>query len=82
MENSKSYPLCSDTSEMIKFNHKTEIPDLMKDIGLGASIYLYMLKYKIYLFVLLTIINLPVILLFLSGDERIHRDRIELSSFL
>ena len=82
MDNAKSYPLCSNTGQMIKFNRKTEIPNIMKDIGLGASIYLYMLKYKIYLFVFLTIINLPVIFLFLSGDERAHRDRIEVSSFL
>ena len=82
MSSEKQYPLCMDTGQMVSFNRKTKIANVMKDIGLGASIYLYMLKQLIHLFLFLTIINIPIILVFYSGDERNHKDFHSISSHL
>ena len=40
----------------------------MKEIGVGASLYLLTLKAITKVFILLTIINAPVVLLYMSGE--------------
>lgn len=41
---------------------------MLKDIGLGASMYLLQLKTFAYLFLILSIINIPILIIFSSGN--------------
>jgi hypothetical protein len=40
---------------------------ILKDIGLGASLYLLLLKIFAILFFVLTIVNIPIIIIYLNG---------------
>ena len=41
----------------------------MKDIGLGPALYLLMLKAMAKLFVMLTVLNLPMFVIYYHGDR-------------
>lgn len=43
------------------------VPPILKDIGLGASLYLLTLKQFIWFFFVLSLLNMPLLLIFNSG---------------
>jgi len=49
---------------------QNEIPRVIKSIGLGASLYLLTLKAFCITFFVLTLINVPVFMIFNSGHEQ------------
>ena len=49
---------------------KTKISELSKEIGLGPSIFLMSTKSMIFLFFWLTILNLPVYVLFYKANDQ------------
>ena len=65
----QEYPLCEDLGWLINAKTKRNIPKSMMDIGLGPSIYIYMMKEFIKLFVFLTILHIPIYILCYSGRQ-------------
>ena len=61
------------TGNLFNFKEKRNIPKLLKDIGLGASLYLLTLKAFMWLFLGLTILNFPILALYGSGKENVNR---------
>ena len=55
-------------SDFLKLDDTAEIPEMMRDLGLGPSMYLLFLKGLRNLFLILTFINIPIILFYSSGD--------------
>jgi hypothetical protein len=62
--------MCLDIGHLFMLNKKRKIPKFMKDIGLGPAIYLLLIKSLAKLFLLLAILNLPVMFLYSQGDEK------------
>ena len=54
--------------DFLKLEGAAEIPEMMRDLGLGPSMYLLFLKGLRNLFFILTLINIPIILIYSSGD--------------
>jgi hypothetical protein len=66
--NEEDWPLTENLSNLFVFTSKTKIPKVLNDIGLGASLYLLTLKSYAILFLALSLINLPVILMYYQGE--------------
>jgi hypothetical protein len=58
-----------DTGSLLNFKLHREIPKVLKDIGLGASLYLLTLKTFKNLFLIITVLNIPIYMIFSSGNE-------------
>ena len=65
----KYWPMATSSGTLLSMKKKREIPKFMMDIGLGPSIFLLTLKSLIVVFLMLTIINLPAIWIYYSGDQ-------------
>ena len=65
--NEEDWPLTVSLSNLFSFKSNTRIPKVLNDIGLGASLYLLTLKAYAILFFFLTLINIPVILIYQQG---------------
>ena len=76
--NDKEWSLMETTGSLVNIKAKRNIPALLKDIGLGASIYLLTLKAFSFLFIGLSILNIPVLWLYYKGPEA---DRLNTSIF-
>jgi len=70
MTESEYWPLSCEIGSLLDFRGKRFIPKCAKDIGLGPSIYLLTLKAWLRLFLFLTLLNIPLILLYYSGEEK------------
>ena len=62
------WPLFSDTGTFLNFSLLQNIPELLRDIGLGSSLYLLNLKAFGIIFLVLTIINFPAMYFYASGQ--------------
>ena len=62
--NLETWPFCEPTGSLISFERKQTIPPFLKDIGLGASLYLLILKTLSFYFFFLSLLNLPVMILY------------------
>lgn len=82
MTNDENWSLMETTGFLINFKEKRHIPKLLKDIGLGASLYLLTLKAFMWLFLGLSIINLPILTLYSSGIEATNLDTGVFSRFM
>lgn len=67
--NEESWSLMEHTGHLFNFSNKRKIPKILKDIGLGASLYLLTIKSFIMFFLLISLFNIPMFLLFMSGNE-------------
>ena len=65
--NLEEWPIGEDTGYLISFERKQTIPHFLKDIGLGASMYLLLLKTLAIYFLFLSLLNLPLMILY-SGS--------------
>ena len=50
-------------------DNEQKIPEFIKDIGCGPSMYLLFLKALSKIFWILTIINIPILYIYASGTE-------------
>ena len=66
--NTEHWPISSPTGNLVTFKNR-EIEPILKEIGLGASLFLLTLKAFAWLFFVLTILSLPIMLIYLSGSE-------------
>ena len=82
MTNEENWSLLETTGSLINLKEKRNIPKLLKDIGLGASLYLLTLKAFMWLFLGLTILNLPILILYGSGKENINLDTGTFSKYM
>ena len=57
--NDESWPICLSAGEFISIEERQDVPQFVKDIGLGASLHILTLKAMFKMFLILTIINLP-----------------------
>ena len=67
--NEEDWPLLESISNLYFFKSERKIPKVLNDIGLGASLYLLTLKAYTILFLILTIINIPIFLLYVNGAQ-------------
>ena len=74
MTNDEKWSLMESTGNLFNFKEKRNIPKLLKDIGLGASLYLLTLKAFMWLFLGLTVLNFPILALYGSGKENVNLD--------
>ena len=74
MTNDENWPIGQSSGAFLSFEAKPHIPDYLKDIGLGASMYLLTLKSIGKIFVFLSIFNIPAMYIFFSGTEGANRD--------
>ena len=58
-----------ETGNLASFTKKRKISKFMIDIGLGPSLFLLKLKSLVNLFLILTVMNLPLMWLYYSGEE-------------
>ena len=72
--NDDGWPISEATGAFFSFEAKRDIPECLKDIGLGASMYLLTLKSLGKIFFFLSIFNLPAMWVFYSGTEAINRE--------
>ena len=63
--------MLANTGNLFNFGESRDIPKILKDIGLGASLFLLTLKAFAWFFFILSIINLPLFLLYTSGNEAV-----------
>jgi hypothetical protein len=80
MTNEKWYPICMGSGSFFTAKGKRDIPEFIKDIGLGASLYLLNLKALGKIFLALTIFNIPALYCFYSGTESEFRELRGMSS--
>ena len=62
--NNEAWPLRVSVGSFFRLGKAREIPQFIRDIGLGASLYLLTVKSLGQLFILLTILNMPCIYLY------------------
>jgi hypothetical protein len=67
--NEENWSLNEDTGNLFNYTQKRKIPKILKDIGLGASLYLLTIKSFIWYFLLMSILNIPLMILYMSGNE-------------
>ena len=79
--NDKWWPLLSYPGAFFSTEPKRDIPDFIRDIGLGPSLYLLTLKALCKIFLSLTILNLPAFYFFYCGTESKNRDLSSMSQF-
>lgn len=66
--NTEHWPVLTPTGNLVTFDRR-EIQPILKDIGLGASLYLLTLKSFACLFLIISIISIPTMLIYFSGSE-------------
>mmetsp|Transcript_32988 Transcript_32988/g.50481 ORF Transcript_32988/g.50481 Transcript_32988/m.50481 type:complete len:131 (+) Transcript_32988:1290-1682(+) len=71
----------SDPGALLSTEPKREIPDFVRDIGLGPALYLLTLKSLGKIFLSLTILNIPSFIFFYSGTESTNRNLTGMSKF-
>lgn len=64
--NEVKWSLLEPTGHLLTLKKEMKIPKLLKDIGLGASMYLLTIKMLSFYFLFLTVLNLPVMILYLG----------------
>jgi hypothetical protein len=69
MSNAEHWPLSASTGSLVCFEEQRDIPPLLKDIGLGASLYLLTLKSFTFLFLIISLISIPIFAIYMSGRE-------------
>ena len=74
MSNDETWPIGQSSGAFLSFEARRHIPEYLKDIGLGASMYLLTLKSLGKIFVFLSIFNIPALYIFLSGTEAPNRE--------
>ena len=67
--NLEFWPILENTGSLFSLG-SAKIPKVLKDIGLGASLYLLTLKAFCVLFFIMSILNIPVFMIFNSGNEQ------------
>lgn len=80
--NDNSWSLLEPTGQLVNMKSKRNIPAVLKDIGLGASIYLLTLKAFAWLFIALSLLNIPVLWLYYKGVEASRLNTSILTSFM
>ena len=65
---SESWPIMEGTSTLTCVGKQRQVPPILKDIGLGASLYLLVLKAFSYYFLILSIINIPMFVIYFGSD--------------
>lgn len=63
------WPISSDPGAFFSLDPEREIPEFIRDIGLGPALYLMTLKSLGKIFLALTILNLPAFFFFYKGTE-------------
>ena len=56
------------TGNLVTFKDR-EIEPILKEIGLGASLYILTLKAFAWLFLVISILSIPTMLIYMSGSE-------------
>jgi len=69
VSNAEHWPLSASTGSLVCFEEQRDIPALLKDIGLGASLYLLTLKSFTFLFLIITLVSTPIFAIYMSGKE-------------
>jgi len=67
--NDEYWPICLGTGQFISLEEKRDIPDFIRDIGLGPALYLLTLKALGKIFLALSILNIPALYFFYNGTE-------------
>lgn len=62
------WPLLTDTGTFLNFDLLQNIPEILRDIGLGPSLYLLNLKAFGIIFLVLSIVNFPAMYIYASGE--------------
>ena len=78
----QNWSYCKSTKTLFDWTGDRKIPQFMKDVGLGPSIYLLTLQNLSRLFMFITLIHLPVFFLFYAGDEKDYRQPGQVTSML
>ena len=65
--NDENWPIGESIGNLFHFGPTRVVPPILKDIGLGASLYLLTLKQFIWFFFVLSLLNMPLLLIFNSG---------------
>ena len=53
--------------DFLKLDNQSKIPEVLRELGLGPSMYLLFLKGLRNLFFILTLINIPIMYIYASG---------------
>lgn len=69
LTNEENWPLNTPMGKLLNFSPHREIPDILKEIGLGASLYLLTLKTYAFFFLLLAVLSTPMFIIYMSGNE-------------
>ena len=67
--NEKDFSLFENIGDLVEYEHGKDIPPILKEIGLGASLYLLTLKAFTKLFLVLLLINVPMIVLYFQSEN-------------
>lgn len=67
--NDENWAIGEPVGNLFHFGRKRVIHSILKDIGLGASLYLLTLKQFIWFFFMLSIMNIPLLLIYNSGTS-------------
>lgn len=71
MKNEKeAYSLFSEIGNLISCKKDRDIPDLMKEIGMGPSLQLLLLRNLACLFLILSILHIPIMVIFYNGTQK------------
>ena len=65
--NEDTWPLWESLGSLTNLDSSKKTPKILKDIGIGASLYLLTIKAFAGIFVILSIINIPIFVLYSSG---------------
>ena len=65
--NEDTWPLWESLGSLTNLDWNAKTPKILKDIGIGASLYLLTIKAFAGIFVILSIINIPIFVLYSSG---------------
>lgn len=60
--------------DFLKLDNKSKIPEVFRELGLGPSMYLLFLKGLRNLFLVLTLINIPIMYIYASGKGTYNLD--------
>jgi hypothetical protein len=55
--------------EYMSFGNKKQIPEILRELGIGPSMYLLLIKGLRNLYLMLTLINIPIMYIYASGQE-------------
>jgi hypothetical protein len=72
--NEEDYSVFENIGSLTDYHHSKDIPPVLKEIGLGASLYLLTLKAFSKLYLVLLILNLPVLMLYIHSNIDLVQD--------